>query len=223
MAAKPVYLELNQVKDLVQKHRNSPFCVRDAALIGFSGLAYLSLVDLSLIRVKDVVSESGQIYKQTVIPREYNPNGKEKLLVIPNKSLLLELTEELIEWRKSRNFGVSNLGTYCGLNPESKLFVRDDGESFELSPRVKGVKDTVNMQPAMLRRHFDRFVLGLGVNHQSLNRSFLLNFYGESIRDGKPSKTIKSLVALTGLGVDTIRKQVNREPRSIREVLSDIY
>jgi len=79
------------------------------------------------------------------------------------------------------------------------------------------------MQPTKLRRHFDIFVFPIGVTPQGLNRSFLLNFYSESIKDGKQSQTIQSLVKLTGLGVDTIRRQIYREPRSIKDVLSDMY
>ena len=79
------------------------------------------------------------------------------------------------------------------------------------------------MQPARLRRHFKNFAFPEGVTYRGLNQSFLVNFYNESVKDGKPSITIKSLVGLTGLGVDTIRKTVYREARTVEQVLSSMY
>lgn len=223
MQSKPIFLEPEEIKQLAKKHLKGKFNVRDAALIAFSGMSYLTLLDLSLLKVEDLITEKGAIYKQTTVPAIFNPNGKQKVLVIPNKSFLLGLVEEVIEWRKAKGFALSNLGTYCGLNPESRFFLDNDGETFALTPRVKGSSEIARMQPTKLRRHFDKFVLPLGVTPQGLNRSFLLNFYNESIKDGKPAKTIKSLEALTALTVDTIRRQVNREPRSIKEILVEMY
>jgi len=223
MQSKPKFLEPDEIKELAKRHLQGKFNVRDAALIAFSGMSYLTLLDLSLIRVKDLLTESGKVYKQMVIPAEFNPNGKQKVLIIPNKPPLLELTEGVIKWRNKEKLGLSNLGTYCGLNPESRFFLDNDGNEFSLTPRAKGNKEIARMQPTKLRRHFDKFVFPIGVTPQGLNRSFLLNFYSESIKDGKQSQTIQSLVKLTGLGVDTIRRQIYREPRSIKDVLSDMY
>ena len=186
-------------------------------------MSYSSLLDLSLLRVADLLTEKGAIYKQTIIPAMFNPNGKQKVLIIPNKSFLLHIVEQVIKWRKSNGFGLSNIGTYCGLNPESRFFLDSNGNEFSVTPRTKGNTEIARMQPTKLRRHFDNLILPVGVTPKGLNRSFLLNFYNESIKDGMPTQTIKSLVALTGLGVDTIRRQVNREPRSIREVMEEMY
>jgi hypothetical protein len=223
MQSKPLFLEPEDIKELAKKHLNGKFNVRDAALIAFAGMSYLNLLDLSLIRVKDLISESGKVYKQTILPAEFNPYDKQKVLIIPNSSLLLQLLEGVIAWRQEEKLGLSNLGTYCGLNPDSRFFLDNNGDEFYLTARVKGGKDIAKMQPTKLRRHFSKFVLPLGVTPQGLNRSFLLNFYYESIKDGKTSKTIQSLVKLSGLGVDTIRRQVYREPRSIKEVLEEMY
>ena len=223
MQSKPIYIDNDEIKQLANKHLKGKFNVRDSALVAFSGMSYLTLLDLSLVRVKDLISESGMIYKQTCLPAIFNPNAKEKVLIIPNKSYLFEAVEKVIEWRKLNSFGLSSLGTYSGLNPESKFFLDNEGNEFSVAPRSKGNTEIARMQPTKLRRHYNKFLLPVGVTAQGLNRSFLLNFYNESIKDGKPTKTIKSLVALTGLGVDTIRRQVNREPRSIQEVLSEMY
>lgn len=223
MQSKPIFLEPDEIKQLAKKHLNGNYNVIDAALIAFSGMSFLSLLDLSLIQVKDLITERGAVYKQTTIPAIYNPNGKQKVLIISNKSFLLEITEAVVEWRIKSELGLSNLGTFRGLNPESRFFLDNRGDEFPITPRAKGNNDIARMQPTRLRRHFDRFLLPVGVTPQGLNRSFLLNFYNESIKDGMPTMTIKSLVALTGLGVDTIRRHVNREPRSIKEVLETMY
>lgn len=56
-----------------------------------------------------------------------------------------------------------------------------------------------------------------------LNQSFVMNFYVESIADGRPSMTMKSLQALTGLGLDTLRIWTRREPRSVEQIMSELY
>lgn len=223
LATKPELLTPQAIVKLAKRHENSPYCARDAALIACSGLSFLSLLDLSLLKVNDVVHENGRIYARTEIPAIYNPNGKRKLLFIPEKSYLLEILERYIAWRIENRFGTTDLGIFRALNPESYFFLDDNGEPFGLTPRLKGSGALSQMQPTRMRRHFKKLVLPENVTVSGLNQSFVMNFYAESITDGLASKTMKSLQALTGLGLDTLRTWTKREPRSIEQIMSSIY
>lgn len=223
LATKPELLSPLAIVKLAKKHENPPYCVRDAALIACAGLAFLSLLDLSLLKVNDIVHENGRIYARTEIPAIYNPNGKRKLFFIPEKSYLLEILERYIDWRIENSLGTTNLGIFRTLNPESHFFLDDNGEPFGLTPRLKGSDSLSQMQPTRMRRHFQKLVLPENVTVGGLNQSFVMNFYAESIADGLPTTTMKSLQALTGLGLDTLRTWTRREPRSVEQIMSELY
>ncbi len=223
LATKPELLSPQAIVKLAKKHENPPYCARDAALISCAGLSFLSLLDLSLLKVNDVVHENGRIYARTEIPAIYNPNGKRKLFFIPENSYLLDILERYICWRIENKFGTTNLGIFRSLNPESHFFLDDNGEPFGLTPRLKGSDSLSQMQPTRMRRHFQKLVLPENVTVGGLNKSFVMNFYAESIADGLPTTTMKSLQALTGLGLDTLRTWTRREPRSVEKIMSDIY
>lgn len=223
LATKPDLLSPQEIVKLARKHENPPYCARDAAIIACAGLSFLTLLDLSLLKVNDIVHENGRIYARTEIPAIYNPNGKRKLFFIPEKSYLLEILERYIDWRTENKFGTTNLGIYRSLNPESHFFLDDNGEPFGLTPRTKGSDSLSQMQPTKMRRHFQKLVLPENVTAGGLNQSFVMNFYSESITYGLPAATMKSLQALTGLGLDTLRTWTRREPRSVEQIMSELY
>lgn len=169
MATKPELLSPQAIVKLAKKHENPPYCPRDAALIACAGLSFLTLLDLSLLKVNDIVHESGRIFARTEIPAIYNPNGKRKLLFIPEKSYLLEILERYIAWRTENRFGITNLGIFTSLNPEIHFFLDDNGEPFGLTPRLKRSDSLSQMQPTRMRRHFQKFVLAENVTVGGLN------------------------------------------------------
>lgn len=181
------------------------------------------LIDLSLLRVRDLMDQKGRFYDQLTVPSEYNPTGKSKLLFIPQKSYMREVLERYVQRRVELKHGITNIGIYSNLNPDSCFFLDDDGQPFKLTPRTSGDSDIARMQPIRLRRLFKRFVFPEGVTPTSLNQSFVLNFYRASIEDGLPIMTFKSLQALTGMGFDTLRTWVKREPRTVEDILQSMY
>jgi len=60
MQSKPKFLEPHEIKELAKRHLQGKFNVRDAALIAFSGMSYLTLLDLSLIRVRICLRKVGR-------------------------------------------------------------------------------------------------------------------------------------------------------------------
>jgi len=223
MAGKGKTLSTKQIVKLAIKHENAPYSVRDAALIACSGLAFITLFDLSLLRVRDLMDHKGRFYDQLTVPPEYNPTGKSKLLFIPQKSYMRDVLERYAQRRVELNHGTTNIGTYRNLNPDSCFFLDDDGQPFNLTPRTSGDSDIARMQPIRLRRMFKKFVLPEGVTPSSLNQSFVLNFYRASIEDGLPIMTFKFLQVITGLGFDTLRTWVKREPRTVEDILQSMY
>lgn len=223
MAGKGKTLSTKQIVKLAMKHEHPPYSVRDAALIACSGLAFMTLFDLSLLKVSDLMDQSGRIYDRLTIPPEYNPSGKSKLVIIPKQGYLREIIDRYAKQRVELKHGITNMGVYRNLNPDSCFFLDDEGQPFKLTPRVSGDSEISQMQPIRLRRLFKSFVLSEGVTPASLNRSFVLNFYRASIEDGLPIKTLKSLHIITGLGFDTLRTWVKREPRTLEDVLQGMY
>lgn len=219
MTGKGKTLTTKQIIKLAIKHENPPFSVRDAALIACSGLAFMTLFDLSLVRVRDLMDDKGRIYNQLTIPPEYNPSGKTKLIFIPQTGYLRQILDRYVQFRIDHEQFITNLGIYRHLNPDSFFFLDDHSQPFHLTSRTKGDTAIAQMQPFRMRRLFKSFVFPEGVTPISLNQSFALNFYKASIEVGFPIKTLKSLQGITGLGLDTLRKWVKREPRTIEDIL----
>jgi len=223
MAGKGKTLVAKQIIKLANKHEHPPYSVRDAALIACSGLTFMTLFDLSLLKVSDLMDQNGRLYDRLTVPPEYNPSGKSKLLIIPQQGYLREIIDRYAERRVELKHGITNMGVYRNLNPDSCFFLDDNGQPFKLTPRVSGDTEIAQMQPIRMRRLFKSFILPEGVTPTSLNRSFVLNFYCASIEDGLPISTLKSLHIITGLGFDTLRTWVKREPRTIEDVLQSMY
>ncbi len=214
--------DFKSIRKVIVKHSDDRgFNARDRGLIAASSLAHWGPIDLSLIKVSDLVKESGEMVVDGFLPSEYSAFNKERYFVLGKDTYFTEVMRAVIDWRIENDIGTISLGIYGGLNPDSKFFLHDTGEEFKniYRPR-KGKKDLVD--PYEMRRHFARLYLGEGVTHQTLNDAFIMNYWVASSPSG-PAQAVKDIQFQTGLHPKTIKDKCAREETSIKDVLENIY
>ena len=59
------------VKKKVEKHSKTPFNERDGAMIAAVGMSYFSAIELSLVCVKHLVAENGNLLVHGFMPGEF--------------------------------------------------------------------------------------------------------------------------------------------------------
>ncbi len=221
MPAKAGLPDVKQIKRLCEKHAGEPFNARDSGLIACVGFASFDLVDLSLIKVEEMIHENGTLLTETFIPPEYGAVKKSKHVFIGANTFFRKVLHGVIEWRLANNLGVINRGIYAGLIPDKPFFLQNDGTAFDIHYRDKD-RNTGVVEPYDMRRHFNKFYLGEGVNWQLLNYAFMMNYWKAKSPD-KPAQAIKDLVAMTGVDAATIRKKCARNEESIEGILENLY
>ena len=124
------------VQELIDKNASQPLGRRNAALI-FGGVYWgLTLLELSLLDTKDVLSSKGDFYQKWVLPDYNSYNGEAREIYTEEHAL--PFLQGWVELRKKNDWGLSNLKCFQGLDPESKFFLNDRGEPYKLSERKKG-------------------------------------------------------------------------------------
>ncbi len=221
MAGKAKLPDPKTVKTIVNKHNPPKFNATDKGLIAGAAFAGWTLIDLSLIKVSDLVEESGQLVVVGVLPAEYNANGKTKVFVIGRKTFLRKILQAVIDHRLNEKHGVIDRGLFGGLNPESRFFLQESGEPFGVTYRDREDKSAL-VEPYDMRRQWQKYYLGEGVTWQTLNDSFIMNYWNAKAPE-KPARAVKDLIDLTGQDPATIKKKTAREESSIQETLENLF
>ena len=214
-------LGVKPIIKLAHKHGTEPFCPRDEALIALSGLAYFSANELSLVNVRDLITERRGIVVDGYLPSELNSNGFSRYFFIGKNTYLRKVLEQHIQWLKDNNFSGLDRELYCGLNPDARLFVKDDGSNFEVNFKNRYEGDAIT-QPLQMQRHFKKFLLGQEVSITTLTDSFIVNFWSVKSLQGS-AQAIRDLIEMTGLTADTLRRKCIRKQESIKDVLTNLY
>lgn len=220
MAGKAKLPTPKEIKALANKHKPPKFNARDKGLIAGAGFAYWSLIDLSLIKVSDLVKENGQLLDHGFLPASYSAYGKEKLFIIGKKNYFRQILQAVIDWRIENELGLLDRNLFGHLNPDSRFFLQNDGTPFSVSFRERKDKPAL-IEPYDMRRHFDKFLLGEGITWKTLNDAFIMNYWNDKAPE-KPAQAIKDLMLLTTSDPTTIRKKCQREERSIQDILENI-
>jgi len=124
------------IQDLLEKNAAPPHGRRNAALIMGATYWGLTPIELSLLSVKDVLSENGDFYAIWIVPEHIAVNGIARESRTGDHALIF--FEGYLQYRIVNNLGLSNLSTYRTLDPESKFFLNNYGEPYKLTPRKKG-------------------------------------------------------------------------------------
>lgn len=205
----------SDIQLLLDNNAAEPFGRRNAALI--MGAVYWGLTsyELSMVSVKDVLAESGELYRIWVLPGHASFNGEPRECHIEDQVLSFFLG--YIEWRKSRKWGVANIPVYSGLDPESKFFLNDHGEPYKLSLRKKGSSD---YQPRSMNEQLKRLIQRAGL-HGATPSSFRDSYIKGLYENGCGWK---DLMAVTGIKQKrTLERKVRPQERELDKVFTTFF
>lgn len=208
------YAAPKEVIRFARKHEHGEFNHVDAAVIALLGNSYLSLLDISLLRVSDVVRPSGDLVGSFT----YSGNDKPKFVLLDG--YLKAIMGMVVERRVQFEHGVTNVKEYGGLDPDSRFFLDANGREFKL--RKKKVGDKVFYEARGLKERFETYVLPVGWKPAMLNDSFLNAVWREASIE-RQAHAIKLLEEVTGLTPNTIRKKTQKEPESVADVVGKIF
>ena len=209
------------IMSLAKKHGSDPFTALDEALIAMAGLGYFSANELSLIKVSDLISERGEACTDGFLPSELNANGRSRYFFIGKSTYLMDCLDRYIDHRLASDLGLLDRGLYRGLDPNTKLFLKDDGMPFSVHYKQRYEGDTVT-QALQVQRQFKKYYLGEGVTLGTLMDSFIVNFWNAKSPQGN-AQAITDLMQLTCLTADTLKKKCAKQQESIEEILVNLY
>lgn len=134
--AKPPVIEDEQIEHLLKATAAcSRVPVRDTALILVLYGTALSVTELATITVGDYVDTNGAVRVTSTVRVDVAHNGEERPLFWSNKRVLSAL-DAYLEWRIEQKHGVTvKKGAYRELDPDSALFLTEDGEPYSLTKR----------------------------------------------------------------------------------------
>lgn len=129
----------SDVQRLIDMNAAPSFGKRNAALI--IGALYWGLTpsESSLLRLEDVMDQSGDFFRIWTLPASTAYSGEAREL--HTEDHVLVFFEHYLDWRLTKELCLSNQGWYRGSDPKSAFFLNDRGEPYKLSPRRKGSTD----------------------------------------------------------------------------------
>lgn len=214
MATERLFTE-DDIQDLLDNNAAPPMGKRNAALIMGASYWGLTPYELSMLSVKEVMAENGELFKIWVIPGHVAFNGEER--ECHTEDHVIPFFEGYIEWRLENDWGLSNMPSYRGLDPESKFFLNDRGEPYKLSPRKAGSGD---YQPRSMNEQLKRMIARTdlhGATPSSFRDSYVRGLYESGCG-------WKDLMTVTGIKQKrTLERKVRPQEQELDKVFKDLF
>src|SRR5690606_16551141 len=156
----------------------------------------LSPVEVSELRIEDVMDRDGQFYRIWVLPEHVAQNGEAR--EIRTSDHIAKLMQDYIDWWIANGLYESGKSAYQGRDPKAPFILNDKYEKYALSKREK---DGAGVLPIALNKKLNNLleVAGMkGCTASSFRDSGIRMFYENGakyndLRDFTGIKTKKSL------------------------------
>ena len=133
MALPPVVEDKNLEHMLKATQGHSRMPERDVALLFVLYGTALSTTELARLKVSDYLQPDGRVKVESAVCKDVAHNGEARPLYWSNKRVVNSL-DKYIAWRLERKHGATiRKGAYRGLDPDSALFLTDDGKPYALT------------------------------------------------------------------------------------------
>jgi integrase/recombinase XerD len=217
--AKPPYVTAEQRKHMLKATAGySKFKERDCALLIVLYGTALSLTELAQIKVSDYLLPNSKVRKESEVRAEISHSGRKRGLYWVAPGLVAAL-DEYLAWRVKHSHGVTNLkGAYRSLDPESTIFLTDEGAPYALTSRVlkSGVVSySCNTLGALISRlHADCGIVEGSA--QSARRTFAINAY----RQGYDLVHIAHILGQKS--ISSTKKMVEQDPIDLGGIVARV-
>jgi integrase/recombinase XerD len=135
--AKPPVIETNQFEHLIKAtaaYSRTPD--RDTALLLTLYGTALAVTELATIKVSSYLKPDGLVLVNSAVDPEIAHNGYRRPLFWSNKRIVSAM-DMYLQWRLVHRQGTTiKRGAFRGLDPDSPIFLADDGEPYSLTKRT---------------------------------------------------------------------------------------
>lgn len=205
----------SDVQRLIDMNAVPPFGRRNSCLIIAAVYWGLTPSELSLLRLEDVMDQSGEFFRIWTLPASTAYNGDAREL--HTNDHVLPFFEQYMDWRASEGLYASNKPWYRGTDPKSHFFLNDRGEPFKLSPRKKGSSD---YQPRTMNAKLKSFISKAGfegVTVSTYRDSWIKTMHNHGC-------SYKDLMFVSGYKQrETIDRKIRPAVQDLEKVFRDIY
>jgi integrase len=205
----------SDVQRLLDMNAAPPFGHRNAALIISAVYWGLAPSELSLIRLEDVVDQSGEFYRIWTLPGHAAYTGEPREL--RTEDHILPFLNAYMDWRIEKKACLSNRSWYRGSDPKSPFFLNDRLGSFSLSPRAKGGSD---YQPRAMNEKLRSFIEKAGIEGatpRTFRDSCIKAMYDAGCH-------YKDLMLITGIKQkETIDRKVRPREQELQKVFQEVF
>ena len=204
----------SELQELLDMNAAPPHGQRNAALI--IGAVYWGLtpIELSRLKVRDVLHKGGQFYRIWTLPADTAYNGEARELHTENH--VLPFFEAYMD-RRAASGMVASKNDYRGLDPDDCFFLNDRGTEFSLSPRKKGEKPS---QPVSMNSKLKQLIGNArikGATPSTFRDTFVKNMY-------EAGCGYAELMKVSGIkGKDTLDRKVRPHQRELEEVFKTLF
>ncbi|WP_249365835.1 hypothetical protein [Pseudoalteromonas sp. NEC-BIFX-2020_002] len=154
----------NDINSLLNDACTGKYSLKDRYLITQLACVPLSLTEHNLLKLHQLISDKGEVYRKWVLPAEYSRNKNERIIEVPE--VFCQALEQYLDWyAQQQDLPVEyrhNLGTYRGFSQKAPALLNDRLTAFAMSERT--VKKGINKQPTNLRTKVNTLLKKAGLD-----------------------------------------------------------
>src|SRR5262245_7026309 len=120
-------------------HRHSTCPTRDTALLYTVFATGAKPIEIARLRVRDYLTEDGVAVEEAILDEQTAFNGKPRHIFFCNPKAV-QAIDAYLEERLHLGHGTRKSQQFRGLDPDSNLFLTNDGRGMQITSRVNGKK-----------------------------------------------------------------------------------
>ncbi|OYY33398.1 MULTISPECIES: site-specific integrase [unclassified Polaromonas] len=215
--AKPPVIEDKQVEHLIKATAAySRVPERDTALLLTLYGTALNVTELATITVADYLDAKGSVKITSAVRVDVAHNGEARPLYWSNKRIVAAM-DKYLAWRLERKQGATiKKGAYRGLDPDSPLFLTEDGQPYSLTKRTlpSGV---LSYSCNTLGAYISRLHANAGIeggSAQSARRTF-------AVKQHRQGRDLVHIAAILGhKSITTTKRLVDGDPVRLADIVA---
>src|SRR5262245_3504934 len=129
--------DLARAAELTRRHSNCP--TRDTALLYAVFATGAKPIEIARLRVRDYLTADGVAVEEAILDEQTAFNGKPRCIFFCNRQAV-QAIDAYLEERLRLGHGTRTSQQFRGLDPDSNLFLTNDGRGMQITSRVKGDK-----------------------------------------------------------------------------------
>lgn len=216
--AKPAVIEDNQINHMLKATAGySKFAERDVALLLVLYGTGLNITELATITISDYITAQGKVKIESSVRPLISHNGDERPLFWSNKRVSNAL-DLYLAWRLENKHGATvKKSVYRGLDPDSPLFLTDDGSRYALTQK-KLKSGLLNQSCNTLGKLITRLHSHAGIegaSAQSARRTL-------AVKLGRKGYDLVHIAAILGhKSIATTKRMVSNDPVRLADIVAN--